>query len=75
MGVALANAAKYKLVGLLAARLKDEGVYVGEATVAGMVKGTAWDNGGQGGIDPAAIAGQFWALYRDRSEVRARIAG
>ena len=40
-GVALANAAKAKLVGLLSARLKDDGVYVGEVTIAGVVKGTA----------------------------------
>ncbi len=45
MGVALANAAKHKLVGLLSQRLKGDGVYVGEVMVAGTVKGTAWDTG------------------------------
>jgi NAD(P)-dependent dehydrogenase (short-subunit alcohol dehydrogenase family) len=73
MGVAVANAAKHKLVGLLAARLKGDGVYVGEVMVAGMVKGTAWDNG-QGGIDSAAIADKFWELYQARQETRARIS-
>jgi NADP-dependent 3-hydroxy acid dehydrogenase YdfG len=72
MGVALANAAKAKLVGLLAQALKGEGVYVGEVMVAGMVKGTAWDNGAAG-IDPATVANKFWELYRARDQVRARV--
>ena len=41
MGVALANAAKHKLVGLLVVRLKSENVYVGEVMIAGSIKGTA----------------------------------
>lgn len=73
MGVAVANAAKHKLVGLLSARLKDDGVYVGEVMVAGLVKGTAWDSG-QGGIESAAIADKFWKLYQARDAVRDRIA-
>ena len=71
MGVALANAAKAKLVGLLAQRLKGEGVFVGEVTIAGIVKGTPWDQGS--GIEGAAIADAFWSLYQARDEVRARI--
>ena len=38
MGIALANAAKYKLVGLLAQRLKGDGIYVGEVMIAGTIK-------------------------------------
>jgi NADP-dependent 3-hydroxy acid dehydrogenase YdfG len=72
MGVAMANAAKYKLVGLLAQRLKGEGVYVGEVMVAGAVKGTAWAR--EGGIDPALIAGAFWDLLQARDETRARVS-
>ena len=72
MGVALANAAKHRLVGLLSQRLAPDGVYVGEVMVAGAIKGTAWDSGGQG-IEPAAIAAKFWELYQARGEVRARI--
>jgi NADP-dependent 3-hydroxy acid dehydrogenase YdfG len=72
MGVALANAAKYKLVGLLSQKLKDEGVYVGEVMVAGMVKGTPWAT--EGGIEPSAIADKFWALYQGRDQVRDRIS-
>ena len=77
-GVALANAAKHKLVGMLSARLKDDGVYVGEVMVAGVVKGTAWDNdpptAGIGGIEPAAVAKLFWDLAQARGEIRARIS-
>ena len=77
-GVALANAAKHKLVGMLSARLKDDGVYVGEVMVAGVVKGTAWDNdpptAGIGGIEPSAVAKLFWDLAQARGEIRARIS-
>ena len=73
MGVAIANAAKHKLVGLLAARLKDDGIFFGQVMVAGMVKGTAWDTGG-GGIDPATVAGKFWDLYQGRGESYARVS-
>jgi NAD(P)-dependent dehydrogenase (short-subunit alcohol dehydrogenase family) len=72
MGVALANAAKHKLVGLLAERLKGDGVYVGEVMVAGAVKGTAW--AGDTGIEASTIASQFWALYQARAEIRARVS-
>jgi NAD(P)-dependent dehydrogenase (short-subunit alcohol dehydrogenase family) len=73
MGVALANAAKYKLVGLLAQRLKGDGVYVGEVMVAGMIKGTPWAAAGQG-IESSVVANKFWELYQARNEVRARIS-
>jgi len=72
MGVALGNAAKHKLVGLLAQALKADGVYVGEVTTAGVVKGTAW--AGDQGIDGAVIANQFWDLYRSRGANRARVS-
>jgi NADP-dependent 3-hydroxy acid dehydrogenase YdfG len=72
MGVALANAAKHKLVGLLAQRLKGDGVYVGEVMVAGIIKGTAWDTG-SGGIEASTVANKFWELYRARDEVRALV--
>jgi len=73
VGVALANGAKHKLVGLLAERLRAEGVYVGEVMVAGMVKGTAWASGGEG-IEASTIAGKFWELYQARGDIRARVA-
>ena len=72
MGIALANAAKFKLVGLLSQRLAGDGVYVGEVMVAGAVKGTAFASGGAG-IEASAIAAKFWELYQARGEIRARI--
>lgn len=73
VGGALANATKRKFVGLLAARLKDEGVYVGEVVVAAVVKGTASDRG-NATLEPANVAKKFWELYEARSEVRARVS-
>ncbi len=72
MGLSLANAAKHKLVGLLAARLKGDGVYVGEVLVAGTIKGTAWDQG-NANLAGSDVANEFWNLYKGRSKVRARI--
>lgn len=72
MGVALANAAKAKLVGLLSERLKGEGVYVGEVTVAGAVEGTPYAS--DGGIAGALIADRFWQLYQARGEIRAQVS-
>jgi NADP-dependent 3-hydroxy acid dehydrogenase YdfG len=73
VGLALANAAKHKLVGLLSQRLKADGVFVGEVMVAGAVKGTPWASGDA--IEPSVIADKFWELYQARGENRARIAG
>ena len=72
-GVALGNAAKAKLVGLLAARLKDEGVYVGEVTIAGTVAGPGAAAPGAPTIEPRAIAEAFWRLFTARDQIRARI--
>lgn len=72
-GVALGNAAKAKLVGLLAARLKGEGVYVGEVTIAGIVKGTGPESPGVPMIEGKAIAEAFWRLYKARDAIRARV--
>jgi NAD(P)-dependent dehydrogenase (short-subunit alcohol dehydrogenase family) len=74
MGVALANAAKAKMVGMLAVSLAEQGVYVGEVTVAGMVAGTAWATGGKDDIAASAIAGKFWDLYTGRKELRQRVS-
>ena len=73
MGLAVANAAKHKLVGLLAQRLKGDGVYVGEVMVAGTVKGTAWDQG-SASLDASTIANKFWELYQARTAIRARVS-
>ena len=73
VGVPLGNAAKAKIVGLLSARLKGDGVYVGEVTIAGVVKDTGPDSPGMPSIEGAAVADAFWQLYKARDEIRARI--
>lgn len=72
MGISLANAAKHKLVGLLATKLKPEGIYAGEVMVLGTVKGTAWDPG-NATIEPSTVAEQFFKLYKARDEVRTKV--
>jgi NAD(P)-dependent dehydrogenase (short-subunit alcohol dehydrogenase family) len=72
MGLALANAAKHKMVGLLASKLKPEGVYIGEVVVLATVKGTAFDNG-SAALDSKAIADKFWQLYTERKEQTTQI--
>ncbi|MDP9036525.1 MAG: SDR family NAD(P)-dependent oxidoreductase [Myxococcota bacterium] len=73
MGLALANAAKHKLVALLAEKLKGTGIYVGEVMVLGAVKGTAFDTG-KATIEASAVADAFWKLYRSRSEILANVS-
>ena len=72
-GIALGNGAKAKLVGLLAARLKDEGVFVGEVTIAGIVRGTGPEIPGVPVVEAKSIADAFWGLYKARGQIRARI--
>ena len=71
MGLSLANAAKHKLVGLLAAKLKPENVYVGEVMVLGSVKRSPDDSSGT--VAPAAVAAKFWDLYQARDAVTAEV--
>lgn len=66
MGLGVAKAAQHKLVGLLSERLRDDGIYVGEVTVLGTVKGSAYDAANQGAIEPSAVADAFWKLYTER---------
>jgi short-subunit dehydrogenase len=68
-GLALGKAAQHKTVGLLAAKLKGSGVYVGEIVVTGTVKGTAFDQQGGGTIEPSAIADKFYELAKQRTEL------
>lgn len=72
MGLAVANAAKHKLVRLLSTQLKPDGVYVGEVMVLDAVKGSAWDSG-NATLEASAIAAKFWQLYSERSELSVRI--
>jgi short-subunit dehydrogenase len=68
MGLAVTKAAQHKLTGVLHHKLKDEGIYVGEVTVLGLVKGTTHDRG-NATIEASAVADRFWELYNARSEV------
>ena len=72
MGLSVVNAAKHKLVGLLSQKLAPDKIFVGQVMVLGSVKGSAFDSG-QATIDPAAVAGKFWDLYKARGEIRAEI--
>ena len=72
MGLSMANAAKHKMMGLLAQRLKPEGVYAGEVTVLGLVKGTGWDDG-SATVAADAVAAKLWDLYRARAAVFAEV--
>lgn len=72
MGLAVANAAKHKLVRLLSEKLKGDGIYVGEVIVLTAVKGTAWDNGSST-LEAATIAGKFWQLNNERRELSVKV--
>jgi len=74
MGLALANAAKNKLVGMLAQKLKGDGIFVGQAMVLGTIKGTAWDNGSNATISASTVATKLWDMSRARSELTVKIA-
>lgn len=69
-GTALEAAAKSKLVGILAERLRPDGIYVGEVIIVGAVRTPASAPGT--GIDPHAIADRFWSMANDRDTVRTR---
>jgi NADP-dependent 3-hydroxy acid dehydrogenase YdfG len=62
MGLAIANAAKHKLVGLLSEKLRVDEITVGEVVVLGGVKGTGGDTG-NATVDPRTVADKFWEIY------------
>lgn len=67
MGAAIAKAAQHKAVSLLARKLRADGIFVGEVVVAGIVQGTAYDNG-DGILTTDEVAAEFWRLYDARPE-------
>jgi NAD(P)-dependent dehydrogenase (short-subunit alcohol dehydrogenase family) len=73
MGLAIANAAKHKLVGLLAQKLAPRNVYVGEVMVLGSVKGSAWDNG-SATLEAATVADAFYDLFASRRELTRNVS-
>jgi hypothetical protein len=72
MGLAVANAAKHKLCGLLSAKLAPEKIYVGEAMVLGSIKGSAFDSG-QATLEATTVADKFWELYQARTAVTGEV--
>lgn len=71
-GLALASAAKHKLVGLLAESLRGDGIYVGEVMTFSTIQGTPGEVPANS-VNPSVIAGKFWDLYRSRNEIRATV--
>lgn len=74
MGLSLANAAKHKLVGLLSAKLAADGIYVGEVTIAGSIKGTSWAAGNPNPIEPSRVGDTFYTLFEQRTETYTRLS-
>jgi hypothetical protein len=66
MGLGVANAAKHKLVGLLAKKLEADGVYVTEIVISGVVKGTPFDQGNSAAIEGTTVAARYWEHYTAR---------
>jgi NAD(P)-dependent dehydrogenase (short-subunit alcohol dehydrogenase family) len=75
MGLGVANAAKHKLVGVLAKKLEADGIYVAEIMVAGSIKGTPFDRGQPGTIEGKVVADKYWELYEARKDVRTTVKG
>jgi NAD(P)-dependent dehydrogenase (short-subunit alcohol dehydrogenase family) len=70
MGLGVANAAKHKLVGMLAKKLEPDGIYVGEIMIQGTIKGTAFDRGQGPTIEGKTVAAKYWELYQARKDLR-----
>jgi NADP-dependent 3-hydroxy acid dehydrogenase YdfG len=70
MGLGVANAAKHKLVGLLAKKLEADGIYVTEIMISGVIKGTPFDRGNSPTIEGGTVAAKYWELYTARKVLR-----
>jgi len=73
MGLGVSNAAKHKLVGLLAKKLEPDGVYVTEIMIAGTIKGSSFDRGNSPTIEGSKVAAKYWELYTARRDLRTTI--
>jgi hypothetical protein len=60
-------------VGLLAKKLEADGIYVGEVTISGTIKETAFDGDKSATIESKTVAEKFWELYTARKDVRATL--
>lgn len=73
MGLGVVNAAKHKLVRLLALKLAAEQVFVADVLVLGQVKGTPWDSG-NATLEGSKVADKFWEVYSARTEHSATVS-
>lgn len=64
-GLALEAAAKSKLLGLLAERLRGDGIHVGEIVINGTIEGSAYAT--PTAISPDAVAERFWSMVTTRA--------
>ncbi|KXS10613.1 NAD(P)-binding protein [Gonapodya prolifera JEL478] len=67
--VAIAKAAQRKTVFLLNASLAPKGIYAGQVTVSGVIKGSEWDTGSTAGVpvvDPDVVATRLAELEAKR---------
>ncbi|KAJ3253752.1 hypothetical protein HK103_000344 [Boothiomyces macroporosus] len=67
--LAVAKASQRKLVHILHETLKPKGVFVGEVTVMGIVKGTAFDHDGKSTLTAESIIAKFEELLAKRDQV------
>lgn len=74
MGLGVANAAKHKLVGLLAKKLEADGIYVTEIMISGVIKGTSFDQGQMPAIEGSKVAATYWDLYTARKILRTTLS-
>ncbi len=72
--VAISKAAQHKLVGVMAAKLSADGIYVGEVVINGMVKGTAFDSG-HATLEASTVAAKFWDVFSARAPLTVNVAG
>ena len=68
MGVSVANSAKHKVVALLAHKLREQSIYVGEVVVTRTVT-TVKDNNDPALIESRAVAAKFWEMYQNRDSI------
>ena len=71
-GVALKSAGTSKLLGLLAERLRGDGIHVGETVINGTILGLPYAT--PTAIDPADVAERFRTVSRTRADVRVHMA-
>lgn len=52
----------------MSAKLKPDGIYVGQVMVAGSIKGTPWAAGNPNAIEQSRVGEAFYTLYDQRTD-------